>query len=323
MKIKNNFIEFKNNDKQIKLHNLILNNYLNLFANQQAHKASEGYSKALSFCFIKFDTAIAFDENSIIKGSDFNITLASYIKPTVVFSTNGVNINYHYDYITQILHNGEHSYWKDYNGRQIMTIGFATVTNDDFSNAIIKSIVDVSNYSIFVSDYMSISRNDTITTDAIFKSNDVNTPVHLSEIGGYPFFEKQVFNDGDDTYIYNANTQGQIYSIGLSNDLDKIEDEIILSAADIEYEDYGIVKIKNPLFNGYGGGTYCGDNLASTFIFSEKQKFKYFVLKYKVVQEYFTAINTSYLRDTGQFYTLGFPVSFSGNAKLKIKYERG
>lgn len=183
MKVKNEYVVIKNGKKQIKVHNLILNNFLSqIIANQ--FDVIERKNLNMYYIFIKFDTNLSFDEASQLTKNDFDLAVYCCFYNTEMTKTDIIN-NYTYKiekgyYATEIATNEEINNFENYNQRKITAIGFGNNTYDN-----LYACLDVSNYNIYFdsSQIFSITRKDVLSTDGYFYSQDdiVQAPIHLGD----------------------------------------------------------------------------------------------------------------------------------------------
>ena len=175
MKIENKEIGIKIGDKELKFTNMILNSYLNLFADS----FNSFKNKDLPYCLISFNTLNNITEYSTEMSYDL-ILEAEFNKNIEVLSPTSI-INKYYYRTPQV---GQE--WGSFIGQQILNIGFANY--DYVTNKYeIYAFLDVSNYNIIVQDKQPIiiSRTDKITSDMNLWTNSskIKAPYHLSMRG--------------------------------------------------------------------------------------------------------------------------------------------
>lgn len=200
MRIKNEYIIINNGQKEIKLHNTILNKYLDkIIANQFATTANDRVSLLLENVYIRFDTPLVFDKTSNLDESDFNLKTYMYIfKDDVSSSKIILNYLYKFDETPSLVYdiNLQESIedMSPYVGKKITAIGFGGVDyidNVEYNN--IYACVDTSLYGISIetaTEVFSVERRDILETDAFFycPSKIVDGPIHLCN-GQYEYFE--------------------------------------------------------------------------------------------------------------------------------------
>lgn len=188
MKIKNDYVEIKLNNKRYLLKNLVLNTYLESFVESQLPKGAYT-NRNLQICLIKFDTKMTFNENSKIRPTQFDIALRDFTAPFSKDSKNSFSeteINIYHNYSTLYYDyekDGMLTDLSDWVGHKITTLGFAT----NFNNTVyVSAIVDVNDYNIFVDENsdLTITRKDTFSTNAKFIpiDQDAKFPAHLSPV---------------------------------------------------------------------------------------------------------------------------------------------
>ena len=180
MKIKNDFIIINHNGKQTKLHNMILNTYIQHIIDNQTN-LSDRTSLSMDYVYIKFDNQLIFDKTSQLQESDFDLRIA-YFNTNTQITPMQITLNYFYK-----MDNTQNSIYdialeqystsiENYLEKQITAIGFGTSE--------IYACVDTSNYNLRIESFdtvFSIARRDIITTDVIFNcpSKLVDGAVHL------------------------------------------------------------------------------------------------------------------------------------------------
>ena len=314
MKIINDIVTIKIGNKIYNYKNMILNEYLNKFVeNQCCYRVKENHGMALIYIYLKLKTPIKNDINaeSKIKIGEFDIYSYSRAKYRQVISEQQINIYYDYIFKSYDIEN--------YFGNKIMAIGFST----DFSKeSYVDAILDTSNYNIYIekNQEISISRKDVITTDTLFYTNRkdlIKGPVHLCPAGIEEIFK---------TKIYQNKAHARLYSIGLSSYPNYIDKEYIIGT-DIEMKannnEIDIIGLENYFNNNIP--VYLNNMLyAGNELYPIKTNYKYVIFKYLVYQQEYIDESTELTDDfdTDCFYYQTIPINKFGKTNLKIKYER-
>lgn len=231
MKIKNEYVKIKLGKKEHTFTNLILDNYIDLYADSFLNFKN----KALSSCFIKFDIPQFVDINS--KTMEYDLVLNSNFSNTIeIYTENMITNNYTFNEKVSGFPD-----ITDFKGHRIVGLGFGTYEYSKTKEKNIANIyayLDVSNYNIYIQDEQNliISRKDKITTDLEFYSDfeDVKYPTHLTTRGTLEV------NGNEYNTIYS-----QLYSIGLGTLKHIPEKEITVDNFDIIRDGVGIVRIRN------------------------------------------------------------------------------
>lgn len=197
MIVKNEYVQIKSKDKNVKITNMILNKYLALFSKgQYTIDSGLNYDKLLSYCYIKIDEPIGEitpDKEFTPDNFDFYLTASSRIESSVEFNSNGCEITYQYL-------NDEISVLADFKGKKITALGFGKPQD-------IYAIVDTSNYELNFDDssLFTIFRKDKFISDAVCSDK----AYHLSPIGaGTIDYELN-------GTTYSSNVYSVLYSVGL------------------------------------------------------------------------------------------------------------
>lgn len=304
-KIENVCVDIKVGKKEYHLKNLILDVYLNRYANCLIDDCGS-QKNLMSICLIKFDTPL---QNLLPDMKVRNDTFDIGIKRSsfdIDISTNKVTTKYKYlnDPFEYSAHIKTHK-WSEYIGKKICTLGF----NYDWNQSLmINAIIDVSNYDIYIEEGQDvyITRIDTISTDAMFtpSSDKIKGPVHLSPNGLKSILESPF------------NAYAKLTKVGLSNNPKEIQREF-----NLDYEvANNIFKIKN-LYSPVG--VYPSDNLyPSNDLYPDDIPYDYLVLKFVLYQNMDNGTNET-PTDTGEWYLQTIPLRKNGKIDLNIKYERG
>lgn len=346
MKIKNDLITIKVGKKQYDFKNLILDEYLKVFAQAQLNEEDIKViknNKYLRYVLIKFDTPLNnITEKSILKNEDFDIAIVSGETSSQEINDCNISIKYTYkttenfairDYSTkETIYNDISKFY----GKKITALGF----NRDFStlpnvNANVCAVLDTSNYNIYLQENQdfTVTRKDIITTDALFYSNDkakVSGPIHLAPYPNKAVIKpNEIYNTDKTAWTTGADeSYGIIYSIGLSSYIDRIDKEFIIGQDVQIVQNETSLKISNieNLLAKYS--TYVNSNLyLNSNLYPSKADYKYLIVKYKVWQEilsgtYENPVKT--ITDTGYYYHQAIEIAkLKGNLNLEIAYERG
>lgn len=353
MEVKNELVSLKIGNKQYDFKNLILDEYLKRFIYNQIDTTSRNILKnqnLLRILLLKFDTPFEnLSEKSILYPTDFDISFVgkSYKAIDTNVSENLITIKYTYatdDYIYDYnKKEGGDLPLSDYYNKKIVAIGFATNWVHFTKNNKICAVLDTSNYNIYLqaNQKLECTRKDTISTDALFWSNDkrIKGPVHLCPTGGEPLLYQDPYPGfrEEDKKIFNARsalpTKGVLYSIGLSSYIDYIDKEFVIGKDVIAVQNGTELSIQS-INNDYNfekelhphNSIYPSSNL-----YPIKSNYKYVILKYKVYQEIEKGVygedNTldfEYIQtDTKSYYYQAIPIDKFGETNFKIKYERG
>lgn len=341
MKIKNDLVRIQLGDKKFDFKNLILDEYLKRFARAQINEQDINkmyLSKKLRYCMLKFDTPFEnITESSVIHNQDFDIGLVSNTQYKQEMNNNQVTIEYQYnnyvfyDYETGTTNEDITQYY----GRKITAIGFNSHVQGDAiyqTKFPVCAILDTSNYEIYLQENQElvITRRDIISSDAEFYSNSslIKAPVHLAPYGTPQIIDQpNIYEDPTSWQSFYDNGYGIIYSVGLSNYKDYINEELIIGTditLNVNNNEITIEGLEN---SSFFAELYPDNNIyPRNNSYPTKTKSKYLIIKYKVWQNvhsgtYNNIINT--ITDTGLYYYQTIPLSKVGNLDLKIKYERG
>lgn len=307
MKIENKEIGIKIGNKQLKFTNMILNSYLDLFADSFI----EFKNKDLPYCLLNF---IQMNDEITEDSTEMNYDLileADFNKNIEVLSSTSI-VNKYYYRNTQV---GQE--WSDFVGYKIKEIGFA---NYDYTlnKYIIYAYLNISNYEIYVQDDQPIiiSRIDKITSDMNLwaNSSEIKVPYHLSMRGMLNYEGMEYFR-----------TIPKLYSIGFGILPYTLNKEYLVDDLTIQRENIGIVKIQDVLEAQYRPNTkyFNTDIYFDNNWYFEEPTYNYMIYKFKMYKEiYPNPEEDPVWVDTGLFYTQYKKIEKSGNLNLSIKYER-
>lgn len=340
MKIRNEFVKIKTKEREFTFKNLILDNYLSVLMRCEFDELTCQYygngNRSMSRCYLKLDTPL---EKEIAKDmyvfeQDFDIYL-NY--PTINQSgtPNAVSILYSFDdqFGYYDIENG--SWQIDFHqlgNRKITAIAFGNDTE-------VFAILDTSNYNLFVpaDSYLSVSRRDNISTDALFNTKDnLDYPLHLAPIG---IRDKGLFGD-QALYYYEY---GILYSVGLSGTAGILQEEYVLGedAYVIQIDDFSFKfaleksteRTKYPEVTIHPSSTRFpvrfnafDEKHPSTIIFPGNNKYpmqsdyKYVVMKFRT---YYIHPTLGTFVWTGKEYTMSIYTETKGLFEVITKLERG
>lgn len=306
MKIENKEIGIKIGNKELKFTNMILNSYLNLFADSFINFKN----KDLPYCLLSFNTLNNITEYSTEMSYDL-ILEADFNKNIEVLSPTSI-INKYYYRNPQV---GQE--WESFAGQQILNIGFA---NYDYASSKyeIYAFLDVSNYNIIVQSGQPIiiSRIDKITSDMNLWGNSykIKAPYHLSMRGMLNYEGMEYFR-----------TIPKLYSVGFGVLPYTLNKEYLVENLSIQRGDIGIVEIKNVLEAQYRPNAkyFNTDIYFNNDWYFEEPTYNYMIYKFKLYKEtYPNPEEDPVWVDTGLFYTQYKKIEKSGKLNLSIKYER-
>ena len=308
MKVKNLEVGIKIGNKERKFTNLILNGYLDLFANSLLNFTS----KQLIDCVInitknntdinensttmEFDTIIEGNLNEVLTQNTV-INKYSYTEENTLYSYNKIS---------------------KYIGQTIKEIGFG-IYDYETNNFTMYAYLDVSKYNITIQigQPIIISRIDKIVSDMLFWSNSstIKVPYHLTadglhEINGMEY----------------QRILPKLYSVGFGILPYLYIDEYLAEDLDIEKTETGEITItginsnfaKNDLFPR-------PDLYPSPDLYPQAPTANLLIYKFKMYREvYEDPMLPPILEDTGLYYVQYKETDRFGLIKnLKIKYERG
>ena len=341
MKIKNDLISIKIGKKIYDFRNLILDEYLKVFATTQldANANTTVYNrKNLTYLLLKFDTPIEnLSEESILTNEDFDVFAFDVVVNQEV-SDNRVTTQYNY-IINNVIDFSSSNYPQSidiskYNGKKITAIGFNVWGLKSIATNV-KAVLDTSNYNIYLqaNQEFSVTRKDIITTDTLFYTKNKNIvpgPLHLMPIPNKAVIApKKLYNvTGNSAISGTDESYGVIYSIGLSSYIDSIDKEFVVGQ-DIEITQNGAELSIEGIENYWTNEKllYPSPNLYPiSSLYPIKANYKYIIIKYKVWQNilsgtYENPVHT--MTDTGYSYYQALPIDKFGKLNMEIKYERG
>lgn len=333
MKIKNDAIVIRNGKKVYEFKNLILDKYLEEFAEaatKVANANSTYHQKVLKYCLLKFEDNIEFNAQSVLQNSDFDIGYMDDNLFTQIANERQVTIQYNYAFNKETFiydynkRTGGYDLIKTYYGKKITAIAFSdwwTPTTGDFFVPV-KAVLDVSKYNFYLQENQdfSVTRKDIISTDALFWSNTpkIQYPVHLAPNNIENILEKEL---SEHEYWGNV-AYPAIYSVGLSNDISYMLEEHVIGKDVYAKVNKNKLIIENIPNLESVAVTYLADFLPFKLT---RSNYKYIVVKYKIWQVLYDKsgadITNKYI-DTGYYYHTAIPIKETGNKNLIISYER-
>lgn len=326
MKVINESVVLKKGSKIYEFKNLIMDCYLEKFA--EAQLLSENHNNianqlSLPSVAIKFDVPLDVEEDSLYYGDDFDVFSFSAMDNQVqqTISNQQITIQYKYPLEQQVLTMVEGSLSQttlsSFAGRKITAIAFFPIWMCIMATGVYRiparAILDVSAQNIYIEENMplSITRKDTITTDAEFYSpfNSVKGFVHL-------------IPDKNGLTSYAQYRQfGILESIGITNNPRRLDNELVIGE-DVTVTRNGNKITFSEIANDFNPRKiFPGPRIFPGLgIYPLKSSYKYFFLKYKVLE----APNGTYV-DSGKYYYAIKKVDFikSDWWNIEIDYERG
>lgn len=309
MKVKNLEVSIKIGNKQHKFTNLILNKYLDLFADSFL----EFKDKNLDFCCVNLTnekTLVTAESTEMLFDTilEFNSAERSELltENTVINKYNYENSLAGYPPLSSFI------------GQYIKQIGFG-IYDYEAKKFELYAYLDVSKYNIVVQEGQPIviSRMDKISTDMNFWSNAnaVKCPYHLTtkgllEVNDYEY----------DTVI------PKLYSIGFGALPYKFTNEYLVEDLDISKTGVGEITIDNVLNNYAKNDLFPREDLyPRPDLYPQEGTANLLIYKFKLFRKLFTdPEQPPMLQDTGLFYVQYKQLERFGQiTKLKIRYERG
>ncbi len=308
MKIENKEVSIKlgNNTKTFK--NLILNNYLDLFADSFL----EFKNKDLPCCYINITKEIdQITEDSETMNFD-TILEADFSNSIEILNDNSVVNKYYYKNVAV-----EERKLSEFVGQSIKALGFGDYDLKK-QKYIIYAYLDVSKYNIVIQNDQEIiiSRVDKITSDmSLYKnSSKIQCPIHLTrrgmlQIQGYDY----------------TNIIPKLHSVGFGIVPYVLNQEYLVENLKIKKSGTGSILIDNFLQNYQKNELYPNPTLyPSPDLYPNPATYNLLIYKFKLYKETLLNPDTgeiSYI-DSGYFYTQYKKLDKYGEFKLSIKYER-
>ena len=308
MKIKNEEVSIKVGNKEHKFTNMILNNYLDLFADNFI----EFKDKGLPYCLISFTkTNYNIDEDSTSMQYDLILQL-NLDEETEILTERSVINKYCY---TQEQAGG--ATIQDFVGSTVKSIGFANY-NYDINDYEIYAYLDVTRYNIIIQENQPfvVSRTDKIESDMQFwaSSNLIKGPIHLTKRGMLNVLG----------YDYNRIIP-KLYSIGLGVLPYTLNKEYLAEELTIQKTGLGTIEINNQIETGYTKDLFFSNDLyMNDSLVLKKPNYPFLIYKFKLYEETFpNPEEAAVYVDTNKYYVQYQEIKKYGDINLKIKYERG
>lgn len=307
MKVSNEFIRIRTGSKEKIFRNLILNNYLKLYADSFL----QFKDKTLNACLINFTHDNNITEDSISMQYDLPIIADS----RDIFQKNSpTEITTEYYYRRQI--SGEDIYlsadYKKWFGSTIKDIGFA---HYDYGTQeyTLYAYLDVSSYNVVLQENqpLAVVRQDKVTSDYDFWSNSprVNAPFHLSTDG----FKDIIGFEA--TYYYP-----KLYSIGFGELPYSLQKEYKVEELDIT-QNNNVITIDGVQGNYLSDTLYMSpDILMSEDLFMREATWRYLVYTFHLWKRENPESDNHI--DSGLNYAQFIELRQHGKLDLSIKYER-
>lgn len=308
MKVKNLEVGIKIGNKQKKFTNLILNNYLDLFANSLLNFES----KQLTYCAVNITKV-----KNIINENSTTMNYDTLIECNFeeVLTENAVLNKYNY---TEDLTAYGYNPISFYNGQTIKEIGFG-VYDFNTNKFTMYAYLDVSKYNIVIQEAQPvvISRIDKIVSDMKFwsNSNSIKVPYHLTANGLR-----------DITGMEYERVLSKLYSLGFGILPYKYTEEHLIEDLNISKTGIGEITVNNTFNNFAKNGLYPNTDLyPNENLYPKPSTATLLIYKFKMYKEQYTdPEQPPTLVDTGLFYVQYKKLeNFGIINNLKIKYERG
>lgn len=343
MKIKNDYIIINKGKKQIKLHNLILNKYIEqIIANQMETDAELRHSLLMSEIYIKFDNELSFDATSILSESDFDLKAHYYTMNDDITPTQAV-FNYFYKTDStpyNVFDISLQQFISDlsaYFGKKITAIGFGEI----FQNTdIIYACVDTSKYNIYLEaedEIFSVARRDILSTDMLFYCSNKAIKGSLHLCNGQFHYDNSRFMDftyiavlesiGLSTTIFNMDIETKLTPYNTHLDLTELNKIKINDEFTIEYKSDGLFPASDlyPALDLYPARIIEEPLYPSLDIYPGEEQYmvavpyQYMQLKYQIYK--MDTIEGTITR-TNDFYLLSKRIENNQKIKMNINYER-
>ena len=312
MKIENEEVSIKIGNKIKTFKNLILNSYLNLFADSFL----DFKEKNLPYCFVNF-TKFNLDINENSTEMEYDTILEADFSNNVEILT-GSNIINKYFYQNPV---ASYPYLEDFKGQTIKQLGFANWDNTK-QDYVMYAFLDVSKYGITIQDNqpVTISRVDKISSDMQFWSNNakIKAPYHLTGRGLLELLGMEY-----QTVI------PKLYSVGFGVLPYLITKEYLAENIMIRRTtETGTISILEDFYNFKNNDLYpCEDLYPREDLYPQEPTANLLIYKFKMYKKVYTNPETDdfELEDTGMYYTQYRELKKSeyGKINLNIKYERG
>ena len=264
MKVENKEVSIKIGNKEKTFKNLILDSYLDLFADSFLSFKN----KDLPYCLVNFTHENNINEQSTSMNYD-TILEADFSNNIEILNENFVINKYYYKNAV-----AEEKELNEFKGYQIKDIGFA---NYDYqaNKYVLYAYLDVSKYNIIIQDSQEviISRVDKIESDmSLFASNkNIKAPTHLTMRGILKI-----------TGMEYETIMPKLYSVGFGAYFQKINKEYLVSDLNIQKTGVGKIQINTSLENYLEEGLYPSKSLyPSETLYPKKGRYQYLIYKFK------------------------------------------
>lgn len=307
MKVSNEFVRIRTGNKEKIFRNLILNKYLNLYADSFL----QFKDKTLNACLINFTHNNNITEDSTSMVYDLPIIADS----RDIFQKNSpTQITTEYYYRRQI--SGEDIYisdnYKQWFGSTIKDIGFA---HYDYGTQeyTLYAYLNVSAYNVVLQENqpLAVVRQDKVTSDYDFWSNSprVNAPFHLSTDG----FKDIVGFEAN--YYYP-----RLYSIGFGELPYSLQKEYLVDELDIT-QNNNVITIDGVQGNYLSDTLYMSpDIFMSEDLFMKPATWRYLVYTFHLWTR--ENLESDTYVDSGLNYAQYLDLRQHGKLDLSVKYER-
>lgn len=309
MKIQNKLVSIKIGNEEKTFTNLILNSYLDLFADSFL----DFKDKDLDFCLVNFTKENTIDETSTTM--EYDLALEGSFQDIVEELSNSKIIN-KYTYMDAYL--GDQARWSDFEGMPIKELGFAK-RDESTGTYKLYAYLNVENYNVVPqnSQPIVISRIDTIDTDMMLWTNNsdiIRAPYHLTMRGLLAY-------EG----LNYIQTVPRLYSVGFGPLPNLMTKEYLAEDLTIQRSGSGEITINNDLEAYYNGNELYPrpDLYPSPILYPRKATEKYLMYKFKMYEiSYPEKLGDPVYTDTGFFYIQYKELKKHGVLNLKVKYER-
>lgn len=311
MKIENEEISIRIGNKIKTFKNLILNSYLDLFADSFL----DFKEKNLPYCLVNFTkNNVGINENSTNMQYDtiLEADFASNIE--VLTGSNIINKYFYKDPAAGM------DYLEDFKGQAIKELGFANWDNTK-QDYVLYAFLDVSKYEITIQENepIIISRVDKISSDMQFWANNpkLKAPYHLTGRGLIEIVGMEY-----------QTTISKLYSVGFGVLPYSFIKEYLAEDLTIQKGTTGIINISEDFYNLKNNDLYPSDDLyPKEDLYPQTPTANLLIYKFKMYKKvYPNPESDDYeLEDTGMYYSQfrKFEKSEYGKFNLSIKYERG
>ncbi len=307
MKISNEFVRIRTGNKEKIFRNLILNNYLKLYADSFL----QFKDKTLNACLINFTHSNNINENSTAMQFD----LAIFTDSRDIYQKNSpteITTEYHYKRDSLGIDIYLSTEYKKWFGAVIQDIGFA---HYDYGTQqyTLYAYLDVSNYNVVLQENqpLAVVRQDKVLSDYDFWSNSprVIAPYHLSADG---------FKDikGFEAFYYYP----RLYSVGFGELPYALQKEYLTAELDI-VQNNNIITINGIQGNYLSNTLYMSpDILMSRDLFMQEATWRYLVYTFHLWKRE-NPESDNYI-DSGLNYAQYLDLRQHGKLDLSVKYER-